>query len=447
MYKIDALVFDVAVFVFALGAVFTLWAEYRRVGGITLLTLLTAGNFFYGMLTPAIAYYAPGAAVVFQTYVTEAGLVIDDTGLVRVMLAATLFQLACLIVALSGPKRADIPNFNTKMGAEFGAAAIWVGWLLLALGMAGAVWLGLVYNGQVLGLYEISYAERSPLFREHSTQAFLLLLGMYGASQLVAAYLMAGRVKAAAFVLLLVTLHGVGIKSKFPIFWVFLVFAVVALGEKVRISRLLLPAGIAVTALLTMSVLRGVSDLSELPEYMGRYQDEMGGIAARFWENDIPGPASITYFVINDPTAEHTVAPLLEIPKLLIPRFIYDRGPVVSDLWAAKMMGTRYEPGLGFGWSLLCDGYLVAAWLGVVLVGYGVARLARYIADLKLVGAVGRLPLYSIIAYTSSPLFLYGVRESTAGLVKAVLIMGVLLWLPVLLVGMGRRLLAAPEGA
>jgi hypothetical protein len=120
---------------------------------------------------------------------------------------------------------------------------------------------------------------------------------------------------------------------------------------------------------------------------------------------------------------------------------------VVSDIWAAKMMGAAYEPGLGFGWSLLCDGYLVAGWLGVVLVGYGVARLARHIVDLKLIGAPGRLPLYSIIAYTSSPLFFYGVRESTAGLVKAILIMGFLLWILVLVVGTGWRLFADSKRA
>lgn len=269
---------------------------------------------------------------------------------------------------------------------------------------------------------------------------------MYGASQLVAAYLMVGRVRSAAFVLLLVTLHSIGIKSKFPIFWVFLVFVVVAIGEKIKLSKLLIPGGVAVSALLTMSVLRGIRNLSELPEYVGRYQDELGGIAFRFWENDIPGPASITYFVLNEPSVQHTVEPLLEIVKLLIPRFIYDRGEVVSDVWAARMMGTAYESGLGFGWSLLCDGYLVAAWLGVALVGYGVARLARHIVDLQLIGSPSRLPFYSIMAYTSSPLFFYGVRESTGGLVKAVLIMAVLLWVPVLVLGMGRRLVTDPEG-
>jgi hypothetical protein len=439
--------FDILFIIYVVLAAWTLVSEFRRAGGITLIWLLTIGNFFYGVLTLAISYYAPGSAVVFQTYVTDAGLVVDEEGIAGAMLAATLFQLACLIVVLGGPKRSNVPAVGGETGAEYVVAAIRMGWLLVAVGMAGAIWLGLVSNGHVLGLYEISYAERSPLFREHSVQAFLLLLGMYGASLLVTAYLMAGRVRAAAFVLLLVTLHGVGIKSKFPIFWVFLVFAVVAIGEKVRISRLVIPASIAVSALLTMSVLRGVSHLSELPEYVARYQDELGGVAFRFWENDIPGPASITYFVINSPSTEHTVEPLLEIFKLLIPKSFYDRGPVVSDLWAAKMMGDAYEPGLGFGWSLLCDGYLVAAWLGVALVSYGVARLARYFVDRKMIGAAGRLPLYSIMAYTSSPLFFYGVRESTAGLVKAVLIMGVLLWLPVLIVGMGRRVSVAPEGA
>jgi len=421
-------------------ATWTLASEFRRARGITLLSLLTIGTFFYGALTPVISYYSPGSAVVFQTYMTEAHMVVDEAGVARVMLATVLFQLACLVVALGGPRNARVAVVKAEAGFEYVAAAIWMGWLLLAFGVAGAVWLGLVSSGHFFGLYEIAYAERSSLFREHSAQAFLLLLGMYGASQLVTAYLMAGRVRSAAFVLLLVTLHGIGIKSKFPVFWVFLVFAVVAFGEKVRISRLLLPSGIAIAALLMMSVFRSIRNMAELPDFLKKYQNEMGGIAARFWENDIPGPASITYFVINDSSTKHTVEPLIEIGKLLIPRFVYDRQPVVSDIWAAKMMGSAYEPGLGFGWSLLCDGYLVAGWLGVVLMGYGVARLASLIVDSKLIGATRWLPFYSMMMYTASPLFFYGVRESIGGLIKALLIMGCMLWAPIWLLVFRRRL-------
>jgi preprotein translocase subunit SecG len=423
--------FDAVAITFGALALLTLWREYWRAGGGTLLSLLTVGNVLYGGLTPMIAYYWPERTSIFNAYVNDAGMEVDEAGLFKVMVMVTLFQLASLFVALGKSKEAKSIKLEEGSSRNAAAASIFVGWFMILVGIAGAVWLGLTYNGSPWGLYQISYAERSPLFREHSSQAFLLLLGLYGASQLVVSYLMTGRAKVAALVLLLVTLHGIGIKSKFPIFWVCFIFLITAIVEGVKLRKMLLPMGIALLVLMTMSVWRGAERLSDLPDYIATYQEEVNGNAIRFWENDIPGPASITYFTINYSPVEYSIDPLLEIPKLLIPKFVYDRGAVVSDVWAAKMMGSSYEPGLGFGWSLLCDGYLLAGWLGVIVVGYGVSRLARYLTDLKF---AGRQPFISaVMGYTAAPLFFYGVRESAAGLVKALLVMAVVLWVPTIL--------------
>lgn len=424
--------FDAVALTYCVLVLLTLWREYRRAGGgITLISMLTVGYVLYGGVTPIITYYWPEATPIFNSYVNDTGMNVDEAGLLKVMIMVTLFQLASLVVAFGRSKKAMSIKLKKCSSENAAAASIFVGWLMVFLGLAGVVWLGLTYNGSPFGLYQISYAERSPLFREHSSQAFLLLLGLYGASQLVVSYLMTRRLKAAALVLLLVTLHGLGIKSKFPVFWVCFIFFVAAIGERVNLRKILLPMGIALLVLMTMSVLRGAESLSDLPYYISENLEEVNGNATRLWENDIPGPASITYFLINYSPFEHSIDPLLEIPKLLVPRFVYDRGAVVSDVWAAKMMGSSYEPGLGFGWSLLCDGYLLADWLGVIIVSYGVSRLARYIADLKFAG--WQPFVFTVAGYTAAPLFFYGTRESAAGLVKALLVMAVVLWVPTIL--------------
>lgn len=411
----------------------TLVREYQRTRCITLLSLLTVGNVLYSSVTPVIAYYAPVSAVIFSSYVSDARMLIDESGLTRVMLAATLFQLVCLGVALGAANQRSTGHADARYSGAVIDAAILVGWGMFLLGLAGVIWLGMIYNGHPWGLYEISYAERSSLFRENSTQSFLMLVGLYGASQLTVVFLMTDRVKMATLILLLITLHGLGIKSKFPVFWVLFVFMIAVINERKKIFKCLLPIGISVLVILTMSVLRGVDGLSELPDYISMNQGEIVGQASRFWENDIPGPSSITYYVINDPAVEFTPDPVFEILKLLVPRLVYDRGAVVAEDWAAKMMGGNYEPGLGFGWSLLCDGFLVGGWLGILLVAYCVAKLAQYISDLKTSGRGCQIFFYSMVAYTCSPIFVMGFRESVGGLVKALLIMTVLLWMPTLM--------------
>lgn len=423
--------FDAVAMAFSALALLTMWREHRRVGGVTLLSLLTLGNVLYGGLTPMIAYYWPERASVFNAYVSDAGMDVDEAGLFKVMLMVTLFQMVSLVVALGRPKEVKAIQLEGVSFKNAAAASIWVGWFMVFLGMTGVLWLGLTYNGSPLGLYQISYVERSPLFREHSSQAFLLLLGLYGASQLVVTYLMTRRLKAAGLILLLVTLHGIGIKSKFPIFWVCLIFLVAAINERVNLRRMLLPMGAALLVLMTMSVLRDVEQLSVLPNFIAQNLEAVNGNAARFWENDIPGPAAIAYFVINYSPSEYSIDPLIEIPKLLIPRFVYDRGAMIPDVWAAKMLGSSYAQGLGFGWSLLCDGYLIAGWLGVIVVGYGVSRLARYLTDLKF--SSRQLFISTVVGYSAAPLFFLGERESAAGLVKALLIIAVVLWVPTIL--------------
>jgi len=247
-------------------------------------------------------------------------------------------------------------------------------------------------------------------------------------------FIMTDRLKMAVLILLLITLHGIGIKSKFPVFWILFVFIATAIGERKKIWKLITPILISVIVLLSMSVMRVVNNISDLPAYISLHQQEiMDGRGSKPWESEIPGPASITYFVINQPKVQHTLDPLLEIPKLFIPKPLYDRGLVVSDIWAAKMLGSRYFAGHGFGWSLLCDGFLFAGWLGVLLVAYAVAMLAKYIGDIKRNVSGELWFLFAIIGYSCGPLFFYGVRESLGGLIKALLLMSVLMWLPSIL--------------
>jgi hypothetical protein len=437
--------FDLIAIVFVVFVSLTLVKEYQRARSITPLSLLTVGNVLYSALTPVISHFEPESTVVFDRYVSEAGMLIDETGLIRAILAATLFQLGCLGVALMGADKSNSGCVKVQNSGAAIQAATLVGWFMFLVGVVGVVWLGLKYNGNPWGLYQIAYVERSPLFLENSTQSFLILVGMYGASQLVVAFLMADRLKMAAVILLMIALHGFGIKSKFPVFWVLCVFMIAVINERKNVFKFLLPVGISVMLLLTMSMLRGIENLSELPEHILMNQEEIGSYATRFWENDIPGPASITYYVINDRSVEYTLDPLLEIPKLLIPRPLYDRGAALSDVWAAKMMGINYEPGLGFGWSLLCDGFLAAGWFGVMLIAYCIARLARYISELKTSTRGNLFFFYSMASYTCGPIFLYGIRESAGGLVKALLIMAVLLWLPTLLLLRVKEFSCSPE--
>lgn len=418
--------FTVILIVLLVLASSTVIREYRRTKSLTLLSLVSLGNILYMGVTPALHYYYPESTKIFEAYVSDSGFSVEETGLIRVLLAAAVFQLVCLYVSLGGDRKGIRPDAIADESVL--KAAVLVGWALVSIGAFGAIWLGMKYNGHPWGLYEISYLERTMLARDNYVQAFLLLLGMYGAAQLIVVFLLSNRKLMAVSILLAMTLHGLGMKSKFPVFWILLVFLAVSIGQRRQLLRLFLPVGITVLVLSTMSILRGVDNLSDLPEYIDTYWDLLMTTAAAPWNNDLPGPASIAYYTLNS-DVDYTVRPVTEILWLMVPRFLFDRGPVLSDEWAEMMMGGEYQPGLGFGWSQICDGYLLLGWLGIGLVALVFAWLARSINNLGSKGGRHR-EFFVIVYYCSAPYFLYGVRESIGGLIKQLLIMSALTWLP-----------------
>ncbi len=413
-------------------ALVTLVAEYRRARPVTLLSVLTLGNMAYGALTPAIYHFSPESASIFGKYVQDAGVSIDDAGLLRVMLAAVIFQAVCCLVALRGRAgRAGRDAGPTGLvDPEVINCSITVGWALMAVGALGVVWMGMVYSGSPIGLYGIAYADRSGLSRQNSMPAFMLLLGVMGASQLIVAYLLTGRTKMSILVLLLVALHGLGMKSKFPVFMVLLVFLAVAIGMRKNVVRLLLPIVAAGVLLMTMSVLRDVDKMSEIPGYVSANREALKAKLPAPWQNDVPGPASITYFVMNSEVPAFSSEPAAEVLKLLVPRFVRERGDTLADQWAQKMLGSSYQPGMGFGWSPLCEGYLLASWLGIVIVAFLLAVAARWIDGLRDRTQGQFRELSMIVAYSCVPLLFLSNRESTGALVKQLVFAGVFVWLP-----------------
>lgn len=406
----------------------TVIGEYHRTRTLTLVSLLSLGNILYMGVTPALYHYFPESVSLFEHFVSDTGMTIEESGLLRMLMAATIFQLVCLCVSLGGGrKRIHLDAINNKSVLR---AAITVGWTLMSIGALGVVWLGLKYNGHPWGLYEISYFERTTLTRDNSLQAFMLLLGMYGAAHIIVVYLLSNRKKMAVLILLAMVLHGLGMKSKFPIIWVLLVFLVVTIGQRKQLFQLFIPIGFAVLILSTMSALRGFENVADLPEYIETHWDLLVTTAAAPWNNDLPGPASVTYYALNS-DVDYTVRPVTEILWLMVPRFLFDRGPVLPDVWAEKMLGSGYQPGLGFGWSSICDGFLLLGWLGIGLVAFVYAVLARYIDNLRTKGGKYE-EVFMIVVYCSAPFFLFGMREMLGGLIKQMIIMTALIWLPTL---------------
>lgn len=423
------MIFSLILIVFLVLVGLTVVVEYRRTRALTLLSLLSAGNLLYNALTPALAHYAPSSVVFFEGYLLDSGVEIQEFGLVRVLVAAVIVQLACLGVALSGSQKRRLIRSDSIKNAALLKAAIRVGWIMMLAGAAGAMWLGLIYNGHLWGLYEIVYSERSPLALENSVPAFMLSLAVYGAAQLIVVYLLSDRTDRAVLILLAMTLHGLEMKSKFPVFWVLLVFLVVAIGRRKQVLRLFLPIGFTTMVLATMSVLRGAASISEVPQYIVTYWDLISTTAAAPWNNDLPGPAAISYYVINS-DVDYTLAPITETVRLLVPKFIFGRSPLLAEVYAERMLGKQYMPGMGFGWSLLLDGFLLAGWLGIALVAFVTATLARYVQRLGTERA-GRLrEFFIVVCYSSAPTFLYAMRESEGGLLKQLLVVSVVVWLP-----------------
>ena len=127
--------FDLITAVFVVLVSLTLVKEYQRTRCITLLSLLTVGNVFYSAVTPVIAYYWPKSAVIFSSYVSDAGMLIDESGLTRVMLAATLFQLVCLGVALGAANQRSTGHADARYSGAVVDAAILAAVLVVMLAL------------------------------------------------------------------------------------------------------------------------------------------------------------------------------------------------------------------------------------------------------------------------------------------------------------------------
>lgn len=435
------MIFEITFFAFVGLVLLTIGQEYRRSSGVSLISFTSIGTFIYMGVTPALWYWNRDAAVAFEMYVSDAGLTVSETGLVRLLIAAVLFQFTCLCVSLSASRKKG-PPLTEFSDRRFMRIAVRMGLVLIAVGLVGVVWMGVNYNGSPWGLYDISYFDRASLARNNPLGAFLLLMLIYGAVQLMVVFVLSGRIFYAAMILFALTVHGLGMKSKFPIFWVLIVFLGVAIGRRKNLIRVGVPLVASGVVLGAMSVLRGVENLADLPDYLSNYGDAVLLALASPWENDIPGPASIAYYVTNS-NVEFTLRPILEILLLLVPRFIVERGPVISDTWAERMMGSSYEPGLGFGWSPICDGFLLGGYVGVVIVAFAFIGIARGID--RLAAKLGHSrEFFVMVMYSSTPIFLYGVRESLGGLIKQLLVMTVVLWLPTYYFAKRRRRVKVP---
>jgi hypothetical protein len=405
----------------------TIQREYRRSNGVTLISFVSIGNIVYMGLTPALWFWARDTAAVFDNYVWDAGLTVDETGLVRLLIAAVLFQFICVCVSLSASRKRS-PPLTTFADKRFIRIAICMGLVLIAVGLVGVVLMGVKYNGHPWGLYEIAYFDRAPLARDNPVGAFLLLMLIYGAAQLIVVFVFSGRIFYAAVLLFALTAHGLAMKSKFPIFWVLIVFLAVAVGRRRNFIRIGVPFIVSGMVLGAMSVLRGAENLADLPDLLSTSGDAVLIALASPWGNDIPGPVSIAYYVINS-HVDFTFRPIFEILLLLVPGFVVDRGPVLSDIWAQKMMGYSYEPGLGFGWSPICDGFLLGGYVGVALVAAAFVGIARSMDKLAAKPGPSR-EFFVMVMYSSTPFLLYGMRESLGGLIKGLLVMVLLVWLP-----------------
>ncbi|CAH2032346.1 O-antigen polysaccharide polymerase Wzy [Trichlorobacter ammonificans] len=422
------MLFNFVLIVFIVLVIVTVFVEFRRMRRITLCSMLSFGNVLYNALTPALCFYEPQVVWAFELYVNDAGLEINELGLVRSMLAACVFQLGILIVACLGKKKNIEKSISSNSKHIYRAATV-VGMFLLLLGVAGVMWIGLKYNGQLMGLYKITYFERSALALNNPAQAFLMNLGIYGAAQLIVVFLLTDRPKWAVSVLLMMTLHAVGMKSKFPVFWVLLVFSGVVVFEKKSIIRMLVPIGFTALILSSMSFLRGVQNISELPLYIATYWEEIGEVVSNPWGNDIPGPSAMTYYVLNT-QPDFTIAPIWDTIKIMIPSSLVDRGMLLPEIYAEKMIGSGYAKGLGFGWPLICDGFLLFGWIGIGLFSGIVSLLARFVETGHSRMTETSKILLKIICFSLTPFALYSIRESMGGLIKALVVMSVLVWLP-----------------
>lgn len=411
--------FHLLAFSLVLFSFLTLRREYKLFGGVSLLSLLTVGNFMYGGLTPIIAFYWPVGAFIFDAYVRDAGMIVDASGLINVIIIVILFQLSLWIASLRFVDGRSI-SFKSRfsLGNPFSIASILIGLVVFFLGLAGVVWVGLVFNGSVGGLFDIPYEQRSPFFRGNPLPAFLLLIGLFGVAQLMVTLILVERFKAALVTLFLLIAYSLAVGSKLPLLWGVIVFLFTAMNCGVRLGRVVLPAVLSILVLASLSGVR-----SGVPFFQAAAQ---GGF--EFWNNDIPGPSSITYFLINSGNNEFTLDPLVSIFRILVPSFVSSRGQLLPDVWAEKMVGSNYESGIGFGWSVLLDAYLFLGFFGVFFTGYLLGRTAIYLDAWRSRNPPSFMRL--IILNCSAPLFFLCFRESIAGAVKTAVVLLIVIWIP-----------------
>lgn len=403
----------------------TLVRGRKRNGGITLISLLTFGNLWYGGLTLVIAFYWPSSAYIFNAYVNNAGMNVDEEGLVNALLLVTIFQFGLLISSFCINKKRhavfDREVLSTNNMGEV-AATIKVGSTLFFAGLLGAVWLGFNFNGSFFGLFDITYIQRSQFLRENPLPAFLMFIGFLGVVQLMAISIIINKVKAAILLLLFILAYSVATSSKLPLFWGLVVFVVSATNGQISLRNVILPVGISILFLIVLSHIRSGFPFFEALLLSG----------FNLWNNDIPGPASISYFVVNSTWDGFDLEPLISILRVLVPSFLVERGALLPDIWAEKMAGVTYEYGQGFGWSVLLDTYLLAGYTGVLIGGFLLGNISQAI-DFWRVHKTSSI-LYSLFTNCIAPIFLLFFRESIAGGVKGLLIISLVVFLPTILV-------------
>lgn len=422
----------------------TLVVEFARQRNITPIALLTVGHLGYVALNPLICLVSPANTRYFIEMVNVGGAVVPE-GLGRVFLAAAAFQLGCLVVSLvpsKAPARTAL-ELDPHIVSRFVRIAV----VLLGLSAIGTVWLGILYEGSPLGLYRIPYGVRTEFIYELGPIAFMADLVQYGAALLVTILVLTGRTRLAVLVLGGVVLHSIGVKSKHPIVYVGCVFAVVSmLSGSGRIFRALVPLAAAALIVSGLGLARTTGDqgMGAMLGFLEENREQLYDEVSTPWSNDLPGPAAVSYLVVNSPNEEWSLAPLAEIITIFVPRLVVDRGPSQADSFARQTLRGEYFVGAGMGWSMVCDGYRSLGILGTGLAGALIAAVGSALARRSRVPRPAARLRATVYLCVASPLFLLGPRYGVAGFAKQLVILFVLVLVSERLVRVTGGWLATP---
>src|SRR5713101_5302610 len=121
------MIFTIIVTILLTFASLTIAREYRRARNLTLLSVVSVGNLLYTALTPALFYYSPASGVIFEKYVTDAGMEVQESGLTRMILAAAVLQFVCLCVSVGGSQKKGLIRADVISDKALLKAAIRVG--------------------------------------------------------------------------------------------------------------------------------------------------------------------------------------------------------------------------------------------------------------------------------------------------------------------------------